>query len=146
MLPSIWRNRGSLAGPSLDDFIERVFYGWPKWDRETDLTWMPRVDVHETDKEVVLDVELPGMEKKDISVEVKDNVLRISGERKQERKTDAKDYSRIERHYGKFERSFGLPETIDQNKVSAEYKNGVLRLTLQKTEKALPKQINVEIK
>ena len=146
MLPVIWRNSGSLIGPTFDDFFEKFFYGWPTIDRESDVLWSPRVDVSETDKEILLDVEVPGINKKDIKIEVKDNTLYINGERKNERKTDNTDAYRVERHYGKFERSFGLPETVDANKIAAKYKDGILKLTLPKTEKAIPKEIEVEVK
>ena len=146
MLPSLWRNRVSLATPSLDDFIERFFHGWPTIERETDFNWSPRIDVNETDKEIIIDAELPGIDKKDIKVEVKDNVLSISGDRKQEKKSENAECCRVERHYGKFERTFGLSETVLADKVSAHYKNGVLTLTLPKTEKAIPKEIAVEVK
>ena len=146
MLPALWRNRGSLVGPSLDDFIVRFFYGWPTFERETDFKWSPRVDVNETDNEITIDVELPGIDKKDVKVEVKNNVLSISGERKKEEKTENAEYSRTESHYGKFERTFGLPETVETDKVSAKYKDGMLALTLPKTEKAKPKEIAVEVK
>lgn len=146
MLPDIWKNRGALAGPSMDDFIERFFYGWPAWNRETDMTWTPRVDVHETDTDILMDVEVPGLKKEDIKVEVKNNTLTISGERKYERESKEGESSRVERHYGKFERSFGLPETVAADKISAEYDSGVLQLKLPKTEKALPKEISVNVK
>jgi len=146
MLPTIWRNRGSLVGPSMDDFIERFFYGWPAFERESDITWSPRVDVNETDNEIIIDVELPGIDKKDVKVEIKDNVLSISGERMKEEKTENAECYRTERHYGKFERTFGLPDTVEADKVSAKYKDGVLALTLPKTEKAKPKEIAVEVK
>ena len=146
MLPALWRNRGSLIGPSMDDFIERFFYGWPTFERETDFTWSPRVNVNETDNEITIDVELPGIDKKDVKVEVKDNILSISGERKNEKKTENAESRRVERHYGKFERTFGLPDTVEADNVSAKYKDGVLVLTLPKTEKAKPKEIAVEVK
>jgi len=146
MLPELWRNKGTLLGPSMDDFIEKFFYGWPTFEDDSTYSWSPRVDVHETGKEILIDVELPGMEKKDVKVELKNNTLTISGERKSERKSDKNQCCRIERHYGKFERSFGLPETVQPDKVSAEYKNGVLTLTLPKTGKAIPKEVNIEVK
>jgi len=146
MLPIIWRNRGSLAAPTADDLVDRFFYGWPFSDRDTDVAWTPRVDVHETDKEINIDVELPGIDKKDVKVEVKDNTLSISGERKDEKKSKDADSCRIERHYGKFERTFGLPDTIQSDKISAGYKDGVLTLTLPKAEKALPKEIAIDVK
>ena len=146
MLPDIWKNRGSLMAPSMDDFIEKFFYGWPSYAGNTDLTWSPRTDVNETEKEIILDVEVPGMKKGDIKVEVHDNTLTISGERKQEKKTENDETTRVERHYGKFERTFGLPETVLSEKINAAYKDGVLTITLPKTEKAIPKEIEVQVK
>jgi len=146
MLPEIWRNKGSLLSPSFDDFVERFFYGWPTLERDADYTWSPRVDISESEKEINLDVELPGLDKKDIKVEVKDNTLTISGERTSERKSEDARCCRTERHYGRFERSFGLPDTVKGDKVSAEYKNGVLTLKLPKTVKAIPKEVQIAIK
>jgi len=145
MLPDIWRNRGSLTGPTMDDFVERFFNGWPWTERTAETTWSPRVDIHETEKNITLDVEVPGLDKKDIKVEVKNNTLVISGERKYEREVKEGDTSRFERRYGVFERSFGLPETVDANAIDAAYKNGVLTLTLTKTAKALPKQVTINV-
>jgi len=145
MLPSIWRNRSSLVDSSLDDFIERFFYGWPFFRTDSEISWAPRTDVHETDKEVVIDIELPGIEKKDINVTLRDNVLTVSGERRDERKRNGKDFRSVERHYGRFERSFGLPDTVDPEKISARFKNGVLTIKVAKTEEAQPKEIPVEV-
>ena len=146
MLPSLWRRKGSLAGPSLDDFVERFFYGWPTFEKDSDVAWIPRVDVNESDKEITIDVELPGIDRKDVKVEVRDNTLTISGERKSERKTEEENCCVAERHYGRFERSFTLTDTVDANNISAKYKDGVLSLALPKTEKAIPKEIAVEVK
>ena len=145
MLPTIRRHRDSLLSPSVDDFVERFFYGWPLYEKVKDYTWSPRVDVHETDKELLIDVEVPGLEKKDIKVEVKDNTLTISGERKYEKKDKEGETCRLERRYGKFERTFGLSETLKSDKITASYKNGVLNLKLPKTEKAIPKEITVNV-
>ena len=146
MLPQIQRKRGLLLRPSADDFIERLFYGWPSIEKDSDLTWSPRVDVQETEKEILIDVEVPGLEKKDIKVEVKDNKLTISGDRKYEKKTEEANSCRVERHYGKFERTFGLSDKVKTDKVTAAYKNGILTLTLPKTEKAKPKEVDIEVK
>lgn len=146
MLPEIWRHSGALKGPSFEDFVDRFFYGWPTVSNEKNGSWSPRVDVHESDKEIYLDVELPGIDKKDIKVELKDNTLTISGERFDERNVEDKHSCRVERSYGHFERSFGLPDSVKSDKVSAEYKNGVLSLTVPKAEKALPKEIQVTVK
>jgi len=146
MLPEIWRNRGSLFAPTMDDFIEKFFYGWPSFDEKSELAWTPRLDVNETDKDIFVDVELPGIEKKDVKVELKDNVLTISGERNQEKKSENQECCRVERHYGKFERVISLPESVDSGKISAEFKNGILGLKIPKVEKAIPKAIDIEVK
>lgn len=146
MLPSLWKNRGAVYGPTFDDFAEKFFYGWPRYETDGETAWLPRTDVNETDKDVVVDVELPGIDKKDVKVEVKDNTLTISGERKSERTEKGENCCVSERHYGKFERSFSLGDHVDSTKIAAAYKNGVLTITLPKTEKALPKEITVEVK
>ncbi len=144
MLPEIWRKSGAI-GPTFDDFLDRFFYGWPSMEREGMVVWTPRADVTESEKEITIDIEVPGMKRNDIKVEVRNNALTISGERKQERKAETPEGSRIERRYGKFERSFSLPETVDENKVSANYHDGVLSLHLPKTEKAVPKEVKIEV-
>jgi len=146
MLPSLWRQRGGLYAPTVDDFVERFFYGWPTFEKNTDVAWVPRVDVNESEKDIVIDVEIPGIDKKDVKVEVKDNTLYISGERKSERTDDNGGCCVSERHYGKFERSFSLSDAVDAGKIAAKYKDGVLTLTLPKTEKALPREIAVDVK
>ena len=146
MLPEIWKKRGSLHGPTLNDFVDRFYYGWPGFDEETDIKWTPRVDINETEKSVIIEAELPGIEKKDVKVEVKNDVLTISGERTREKKTENAENYCVERHHGKFERSFTLGDTVNADKVAAAYKNGVLTLTLPKKEAALPKEISIEVK
>jgi HSP20 family protein len=145
MLPSIWRNTGLMTTPNVEDFMQRFFYHWPVTTRDEEAVWTPRVDVHETDNEVLLDVELPGIEKNDVKVEVKDGVLTISGERKLERKGKEDGYRSVERRYGRYERSFGLGETVNAEKITASYKNGVMTITLPKVEKAKPREITVEV-
>ena len=146
MLPTLLRKSGSLFDPAADDIFERFFYGGPAFSGETDVTWTPRVDVTDKEKGIQLDIELPGIDKKDIKVEVKDNVLHISGERNKENKEENAEFSRIERRYGKYERTFGLPDTVDSANVGAKYKDGILTVTLNKLEKALPREIAVEVK
>ncbi len=146
MLPNIWRNTGLLTAPTMADVLDRFFYGVPGAARNADSVWAPRVDVHETENEVVLDVELPGVDRKDVKVEVKEGVLTISGERKQERKARENGYRSVERHYGRFERTFGLGETVDAEKITAAYKDGVMTVTLPKLEKVKPREIAIEVK
>ena len=98
MLPSIWRKQSPIYSAS--NFFDNFFYGWPEYDRAAEFAWSPRVDIQETDKEIILDFELPGIDKKDIKVELKNDRLTISGERKQEEKSENAEHRRIERHYG----------------------------------------------
>src|ERR671913_930584 len=101
--------------------------------------WMPTVDISETESEYLIKAELPEVRKEDVKVTVEDGVLTIQGERKQEKEEKGKKYHRIERSYGRFVRSFTLPDTVDESKVRAEYADGVLSLHLPKSEKAKPK-------
>jgi HSP20 family protein len=105
--------------------------------------WAPPVDIYETDDALVMKAELPGFSKDDINIELKENTLVIRGERKREDEVKEGSYHRIERAYGAFQRSFLLPTTVDQNKVNASYKDGVLELRLGKVQAAQPKRIAV---
>ena len=107
--------------------------------------WSPLVDITEDEKEYVVKAEVPEMKKEDIKLNVHDDVLTISGERKYEKEEKGKKYHRVERAYGSFVRSFTMPEDADGTKVSAEYKDGVLKVHLPKSEKAKPKAIEVKI-
>jgi len=107
--------------------------------------WAPTVDISETEAEYAIKAELPEVKKEDVKVTVEDGVLTLQGERKQEKEEKGKKYHRIERSYGRFVRSFTLPDSVDESKVKAEYTDGVLHLHLPKSEKAKPKQIDVKI-
>jgi HSP20 family protein len=107
--------------------------------------WAPAVDIIEDDKEYLIKVELPEVRKDDVKVTVECGTLSISGERKTEKEEKNRKFHRIERHYGRFLRSFSLPEDAEEGKVNAEFKDGVLRVHLAKSEKALPKQIEVKV-
>ena len=107
--------------------------------------WAPVVDISEDDKEYVIKADLPDVKKDDVKISVQDNVVGISGERKYEKEEKGKKYHRIERAYGRFMRSFTLPEDADGSKIAAEYKDGVLQVRLPKSEKAKPKTIEVKI-
>ena len=109
--------------------------------------WMPPVDIYQTDQhEVVLKAEIPGLKKEDIDLRVEQNTLAIAGQRREEKSVQKEHYHRVERTYGSFHRSFSLPSTIDTEKVRAEYKDGVLTVTLPLREDSKPKQITVDIK
>ncbi len=113
---------------------------------QTNRPWAPAVDIYETENELVLKADLPDVDQKDIDVRVENQTLTIAGSRKFEAKEDGKGYHRIERSYGNFVRSFAVPNTFDTDKINAEYKNGVLTVTLAKKEAAKPRQIKVEVK
>ena len=106
--------------------------------------WSPAVDIKETDSAFTIEAELPGMNKDDVKVTVQDGVLSIQGERKSEEETNDKKHH-IERFYGSFLRRFTLPENVDENSVKANFKDGLLTLTIQKAEPKEPKAIEVEV-
>ena len=106
--------------------------------------WIPTVDIYEDDQEFVVKAELPGLESKDVEIQIQENVLTLKGERKLEREIDKERYHRLERTYGTFQRSFTLPNIVDQEKVKAKVKDGVLEIRIPKQERAKPKQIKVE--
>ncbi len=106
--------------------------------------WSPPVDIVEKGDEIVLMIDLPEMDQADIDIRVEDNSLTIQGERKFMKEADG-TYLQIERPYGTFQRSFNIPRTVDQEKIRASYKNGVLRVVLPKKEGALSRQISVNV-
>ena len=108
--------------------------------------WRPSIDIEENNGNLMVKAEIPGMDKKDIKVVVKDDMLTISGERKRENETKEKTFHRIERSYGQFRRMIRLPAEVDPDKVKATYKDGILNVTLPKPESMKPKHIDVEIK
>ncbi len=107
--------------------------------------WSPLVDISEDEKEYLIKAELPEVKKEDAKVSVQNDVLTISGERKYEKEEKGKKYHRVERAYGSFERSFTLPEDADASKIAAEFKDGVLKVHLPKSEKPKPKSIEVKV-
>jgi HSP20 family protein len=107
--------------------------------------WVPSVDVSETEGEYQIKAEIPDVKKEDVKVTVEDGVLTIQGERRQEKEEKGKKYHRVECSYGSFVRSFTLPDLVDEEKVKAEFKDGVLNLKLPKSEKAKPKAIEVKV-
>ena len=108
--------------------------------------WTPPVDIFETPELVVLRADLPGIDQKDIDVRIENSTLTLRGERRFLKEAKDEDYHRIERSYGTFSRSFQLPGSIDQTKISAIHKDGVLEVHLPKREDTRPKQIKVDVK
>ena len=107
--------------------------------------WTPSVDISETDNDIIVTAELPGVKKDDVKISLQDNVLTIRGEKKQEKEEKNENYHRVERAYGVFQRSFTLPTTVDPKKIKATFKDGVLKIKLPKTEEARMKEIPISV-
>jgi HSP20 family protein len=107
--------------------------------------WTPPVDIIETENELVLKADVPQVEQKDIDIQIENGTLTLKGERKFEQEQEGKGYHRIERSYGSFVRCFSLPDTVDAEKVRADYKAGVLTVTLPKKELAKPRSVKIEV-
>jgi HSP20 family protein len=135
---------------SMSDRLNRLLNGrgMPAGGRDESMAvveWVPIVNVLETDAEFLIRAELPGVEKCDVKLSVEDGVLTISGHREQEKEEKGKRYHRQERVSGSFARSFTLPDSLDEQKVAAEFRNGVLTVRLPKSERAKPKSIEVTV-
>jgi HSP20 family protein len=107
--------------------------------------WAPAVDIYETEKEIVLKADLPGVSLSDVDIQVENGVLTVRGQRNFEKEVKQEDIHRVERFYGNFARTFTLPETVDSEKIAASYENGVLQITMGKHEQAKPKQIKIAV-
>jgi HSP20 family protein len=112
---------------------------------ETAATWAPAIDMYEDDDRLTVEVELPGLEAKDIDISLGDDILHIRGERKFEGEVKEENYHRIERAYGYFERNIPLPRKVDENKVAASVAGGVLKIEMPKAEETKPKQIPIKV-
>ncbi|OQX84638.1 MAG: hypothetical protein B6D63_04060 [Candidatus Latescibacteria bacterium 4484_7] len=130
----------------LNRFFDSFFGLTRKGDDFDDIHWVPRVNIEEAEDRFELTADLPGMDKDDIKIEVRDHTLTISGERKLEEEKKDKNFHLFERSYGQFSRSFSLPDNVDADKIEAEFTNGVLRLDIPKAEKAKAKEIKVKVK
>jgi HSP20 family protein len=114
------------------------------WNEDVAMTsWHPVVDIYDEDNKIVIKAELPGMDKKDISIDLKDRVLTLKGERSSENEVKEDKFYRRERSFGKFERSFTMPLGLDPEKIKADYNHGVLKIEVNKPEKEKPKQITI---
>jgi HSP20 family protein len=133
----------------LQDRMNRLFNDSYGTRREEDLmsrgTWTPPVDIYEVDGALVIKAELPGLQREDIDVHIENHTLTIRGERKLDAAIKQENFHRVERAYGSFTRSFSLPNTVDAAKVAAEFKNGVLSVTLPVREEAKPRTINIDV-
>lgn len=126
----------------MNRMMDRIF-------REGNLTetgmWLPPIDLSETNDKITVKAEIPGIDPKDIDISIQENTLFLKGEKREEKEEKGKNYYRVERQYGSFSRSVVLPATVDTDKITAECKNGVLEITLQKKEEVKPKQISIKV-
>jgi HSP20 family protein len=130
-----------------DSFLDRGFFGRPTAisGQSTAEMIAPDIDVIENDREITFEAELPGMEEKDVQVNVRDGVLSLKGEKKSEKDEKKETYHLIERRFGSFERSFRLPDSADQDKISADFSKGVLRVVVPKRAEAVKAEKNIPI-
>ena len=133
---------------TFDGFFRRPFSLKPYWDdrNEEVIPWQPAVNVHEDKEKFSIDVQLPGIDMKDVHLSVMDNTLEIRGERKADSGEDKNGYHVREVRYGAFSRTFKLPSYVDPEKVKAAYERGVLTVTVPKQEKAKPRVVEIEAK
>jgi HSP20 family protein len=132
---------------TLQDQINRLFTeAFDRSSEEGNLTsWAPAVDIYETEHELVVKADVPEIKPQDLDIRVENNILTIRGERKFEKQVNEDKYLRVERAYGSFSRSFSLANTVNTEAIKADYKDGVLTLTIPKREEAKPKQIKVQV-
>ena len=132
---------------SLQDQVNRLLESTTqgRGDYSALTAWTPSVDIYETENELVIKADVPGMDENDLDVRVENHTLTIRGERKLEQTVKEDNYLRVERNYGSFSRSFGLPNTVNTEAIKAEYKNGALTIELPKSAEAKPKQIKVNV-
>lgn len=141
---SQWPSISSIQ-EEMNRMFDRFFRGGELSDFGMTGTWMPPIDLSETADKVTVKAEIPGIDPKEIDISIQNDTLIIKGEKKEEKEEKGKNYYRMERRYGSFSRSIDLPASVDTNKVTAECKNGVLEITLQKKEEVKPKQITVKV-
>jgi HSP20 family protein len=154
-VPDVWRSFRAEMDRLFDRFssgfgfpsLRRMFDVEPAWRFESSFGMgVPAVEVSEDDKAYKIAAELPGISEKDVDVSVSGNTLVLEGEKRQEKEEKEKNYYLSERSYGAFQRSFTLPETIDRDKIAAEFSKGVLTVTLPKTQEAQKQQKKIEVK
>ena len=147
--PSRPRDVFSAMRDEMDRVFDRFESGWPHWPRlfrrEGEVA-VPELDVRENTNAIVVEVELPGVEEKDVSVTLTNGVLTIKGEKKQEKEEKGQNYHLTERSFGRFELAIRLPDTIDEGKVEAKFDKGVLKITAAKRPEAVKAARKIEIK
>jgi HSP20 family protein len=147
LVPYIRREMGSRQDPSrvFEEFLDDFFAPAAASSSPSGRTWIPAVDILEKEGDLILRAELPGLEEKDIELKLEGNVLTLKGERKFENKDKRENYHRVESYYGSFSRSFTLPEGADRDKISAEYKNGILTVKVPQRPEVKAREIPVSV-
>ena len=135
----------AVAQNQFERFLREAFSPVSGEGEVSTRTWAPPVDIYENGDNLVLKAELPGINPDDVEIRVEDNTLYLKGERKSEKDVKEQNYHRVERSYGTFARSFSLPNSVDADKVTANFKDGVLTLTMPKKEEAKPKTIKINV-
>ncbi|MBN2321562.1 MAG: Hsp20/alpha crystallin family protein [Acidobacteria bacterium] len=133
--------------PTTTRLFEEFFNEFPFFGSTLDGRdhWTPSVDIMEKDGNLILRAELPGLNEKEIELKLEGNILTLKGERKMENEDEKGTYHRVESYYGSFTRSFRLPETVDCEKINAEYRNGVLKVTIPQKPEVKPREIPVSV-
>jgi len=133
---------------TLQEEVNRLFTGsMPRGFDDEGIArgaWSPSVDIYENKEQIVLEAELPGMKRDDFDLSVENNIITLRGQRQFEKQDESDNYHRVERSYGSFTRSFTLPNTVSAEGANAEYKNGVLRVTLPKREETKARRIEIK--
>jgi len=140
-----WTPRPTSILNDMDKMISNVFENDWNFPVRSKTNWSPPVDVKETDDSFTLTADIPGLTKKEVTVNVADGIVSISGERKLEDEKESDNYHYRERRYGSFSRTFNLPETVNEEDISASFKNGTLSIELPKQELVLPKEREIKI-
>ncbi|MDI6688348.1 MAG: Hsp20/alpha crystallin family protein [Desulfobacterales bacterium] len=141
-----FRNVATLQD-RINRMFDEAFLRSKDIDDEVSLAaWKPTVDIYDTDDAIILKVELPGVDKEKVAVDVKDNILTLKGERSIDKEIKEKNYYRRERSFGSFHRSFTLPTTVNPEDIKAAYKDGILTIEVPKPEEKKPKQITIDVK
>lgn len=131
----------------VDELMHRMWHEFPFGELETDLgvEWTPKVDVSETEKELTVKAELPGIERDHIDISLDENTLVIKGEKNQEKEETGEHYHRVERSYGSFYRSIRLPAAVEKDKIDASYHDGILKVVMPKSKEAKERITHVEV-
>jgi HSP20 family protein len=143
-----WRGLWETRFPSLRDEMDKLFedfFGRTGFPAASETGWMPASDVYETKKDVVVTMELPAIDPKEVSILIVEDRLTVKGEKKKEVEARDEDFYRCERTYGSFQKTIQLPAEVVGDKAKATYRDGVLKIVVPKSEKAIPKEIRVEV-